>query len=759
MQPWTVGSRLLSESRSAITVAAVLVTVVGVSAALTPTSVLPIASHVVGWLYLGAPIIAAFTCRSAARRSSGGYRRFWHLLALSMAIWPVGQLLFLLLNPFGLYSFPSWVEIPLVVSNALTMAALLSYPRDGALPLARRLLDGSMTAIAVMLVVWHLWLDPLLDFQEGHSQLASVAGLYFPIVSAMQLTIGLIIWNHATPGHRLPLGMVTLGFAFLACGGIWYAQMRSAGELAMAGFAWNMIGNLCTALAPLLAGPTSSPVTRSVAGPRAVGLAPYVPTVVALAMSVHYFVTGTASVVDLIAVFALVSLVLARQYLTLRHNAHLTRAVELSEQIMRHQALHDRLTGLANRTLFHDRLQTAINGDDPPVAVLFIDLDDFKVVNDTLGHRLGDGLLVAFSERLRAEVRQSDTVARLGGDEFAVLLDCTVNDPTRLAHRIVQRMDAPFDLDGESVTVHTSIGVARVSGEEPMTVDQVLARADTAMIRAKREGKGRVVEYHLGMTLVEADDQRLRQALVSAIADGTFTVALQPIIDLATGEHIGDEALLRLDHDSAYANPLLVLTAATRGGMLPALTSAVVERACCRRLDQVPASDRSSDLHINVQPSEIGTAELFTTLDTAFASGHIQPHQLVLEVAETAPVEDSQAFSEGVAALRDRGVRIALDDFGTGPSSSLGRLGELDVDIIKIAPALIDQVDRLPRSLIVLESILYMAGRLDITVIAKGVERVTQLDELRRIGFPLGQGYLLGSPDIGAATELLNPSV
>jgi diguanylate cyclase (GGDEF)-like protein len=741
---------------AALAATAVFVTIMSVAAALVPASVVPFAPNVASWLYLINPIVAAFTCLSASRIALGGYRRFWILMTLSMAIWPVGQLLYLILNPLGLYSFPSWIEIPLVVSNLLTVAALLSYPRDGALSVTRRLLDGLMTATAVTVVIWHLWLLPLLQDSTTHSDLASIAGLYFPAISTIQLTIGLIIWNEALPGHRRPLGVVILGFAFLAGGGIWYAQMRSSGTTAMTGFALNMTGNLCTALAPLLVRHAVPAPARRETRSKRVSLAPYAPTAVALGLMTYYFIDRSAGILDLIATVTIVVLLLARQYLTLVYNGQLAEQVAQSERNMRHHALHDRLTGLANRTLFRERLERALEdehgSESTSVSVLFIDLDGFKTVNDTMGHRVGDELLVAFSARLRSQLRHSDTVARLGGDEFAVLLDGAVQDPISLSQRIVDRSETPYSIDGESITFTVSVGIATTAADEdPVSADQILARADTAMIRAKRDGKGRVVEYTTGMTLIEADDRRLRHSLTEGLADGHLTVALQPIVNIVTGEQIGDEALLRLPHDAAFADPLLVLSAATRAGILPALTGAVIERACARAAQPAQDDLGKRDLYINIQPPEIGTAELNAALAVAFGPGRLNSRQLVLDIAETSLPDDTSSLIDGMVALRRLGVRIALDNFGAG-ALSLGRLGELPVDIIKIAPTLIEQIERSPRSQVVLASILYMAEHLGVVVVAKGVERPTQLTELQRLGFTFAQGHLLGSPDIGPTT-------
>lgn len=275
----------------------------------------------------------------------------------------------------------------------------------------------------------------------------------------------------------------------------------------------------------------------------------------------------------------------------------------------------------------------------------------------------------------------------------------------------------------------------------------MLARGDTAMLRAKRSGKGTVVEFDTGMALVDLDDTHLRAALTTAIELETLGIALQPIVDTATGRIRGTEALLRLSRGSAAADPLSVVAAASRGGILPELTYAVLQHTGRRIAPSAGDSPHPGTIHVNVLPVELDTAHLEASLRSVFGTGLLRPDDLVLEIAENAIAPHHEDVRRGIAKMHALGVRIALDDFGS-TDTSLSTLAALDVDIVKLAPALVDALDRLPRMATVISSLAQMAESLNAVVIAEGVERPGQLDMLRHLGVPLAQGYLLGVPSL-----------
>ncbi|WP_328810461.1 putative bifunctional diguanylate cyclase/phosphodiesterase [Rhodococcus sp. NBC_00294] len=727
---------------------AVGITALGVALALAP------GDHVFRgefeWSYLLTPVIGAYTCFLAATRTRGIDRRFWSLMTASMAIWPVGQLMFIITSAAGAYTFPSWVEVPVVLSNTLTVAALVRYPRHGAAFTARNILDALMVSLSVGLITWHLWLRPLVENLGGAAELRSVAGLYFPIIGALQLTLGILALGRAKYRDQIPLTVIVLGLVLLAAGGIWYAQWQSDGSTSTSGFAFNMLGNLCTTLAPLLVFRAADRSRRARAVLYPTSIVPYIPAAAAVTVSVVAVHRGTAQSAELLVVLVLILMLSARQYAVLWQNNRLRRTIENTERQMRHRAHHDALTGLANRAHLQERLDQLTDTRGGTPSLLFIDLDDYKIVNDTLGHRIGDQVLVDFAARLRNGIRRADTIARLGGDEFVVLLDDVDEAASTVAARVLELLDEPFTHDGHTVTVSGSIGVVTHGPSDPPTTsEEMLARGDTAMLRAKRSGKGTVVEFDTGMALVDLDDTHLRAALTAAIERETLGIALQPIVDTATGRIRGTEALLRLTRGRTVADPLSVVAAASRGGILPELTSAVLQHTA-RRTSPGDDHPHPGTIHVNVLPIELDTAHLEASLRSVFDTGLLRPHQLVLEIAENAIAPHHDDVHRGIARMHALGVRIALDDFGS-TDTSLSTLAALDVDIVKLAPALVDALDRLPRMTTVISSLVQMADSLGAVVIAEGVERPGQLDMLRHLGVPLAQGYLLGAPHLDTA--------
>lgn len=731
---------------------AVGITAIGVALALTP------GDHFFRgefeWSYLLTPVVGAYTCSLAATRTRGIDRRFWSLMTASMAIWPVGQLMFIITSAVGAYTFPSWVEIPVVASNTITVVALVLYPRHGAAFTARNVLDALMVSLSVGLITWHLWLRPLVENLDGAAELRSVAGLYFPLVGALQLTLGILALGRAKYRDQLPLTVIVLGLVLLAAGGIWYAQWQSDGSTSTSGFAFNMLGNLCTTLAPLLVFRSADRSRRARAVLYPTSIVPYIPAAAAVTLSVVSVHRGTAQSAELLVVLVVILMLSARQYAVLWQNTQLRRTIEDTERQMRHRAHHDALTSLANRAHLRERLDHLTEAREESaatVSLLFIDLDDYKIVNDTLGHRIGDQVLVDFAARLRNGIRRADTIARLGGDEFVVLLDDVDEAASTVAARVLEILDEPFTHDGHTVTVSGSIGVVTHGPSDPPTTsEEMLARGDTAMLRAKRSGKGTVVEFDTGMALVDLDDTHLRAALTTAIELETLGIALQPIVDTATGRIRGTEALLRLSRGSTAVDPLSVVAAASRGGILPELTSAVLQHTGRRIAPSAGDSPHPGTIHVNVLPVELDTAHLEASLRSVFDTGLLRPDDLVLEIAENAIAAHHEDIRRGIAKMHALGVRIALDDFGS-TDTSLSTLAALDVDIVKLAPTLVDALDRLPRMATVVSSLVQLADSLGAVVIAEGVERPGQLDMLRHLGVPLAQGYLLGAPHLDTA--------
>jgi diguanylate cyclase (GGDEF)-like protein len=450
----------------------------------------------------------------------------------------------------------------------------------------------------------------------------------------------------------------------------------------------------------------------------------------------------------------------------LEHSLH--ELLTLKEQL-RHQAYHDPLTGLANRLAFVEQVdQRLLRPLDParPCAVVFLDLDDFKVVNDTLGHATGDLLLLAVSERVRSELRSGDLLARLGGDEFAILpsADTTVADAMALASRVVSSLDLPFPLSGTEVVVGGSAGIAVARPGQP--TDEILRDADVAMYRAKSDGKHRVEIFDPLVHRAIVERHAMTSDLARGISRGELHVEYQPIVHLATGHVVGVEALARWTHPTrGPVDPAEFVGLAEENGTILNLGRSILRMAASQVAEwqAVPGLD-DLGLSVNLSPLQIQHPDFIEEMTTTLADTGLRPDTLTLEMTETAMFRDAQATIDKLEVLRARGIRIAIDDFGTG-YSSLAYLRRFPVDSLKIARELIgrpadpsatstpratsdvtaDDPDD-PETWAFARAIVAMGRSLGLPVVAEGIETVSQLETLRRLQCELGQGYLFGRP-------------
>jgi len=417
-----------------------------------------------------------------------------------------------------------------------------------------------------------------------------------------------------------------------------------------------------------------------------------------------------------------------------------------AEQELRRRALHDALTDLPNRTLLSDRLEIALarrgRSRARPVALLFLDLDEFKMVNDSLGHDAGDLLLVEIARRLQQAVRGGDTVARLGGDEFAVLCeDIDEAHAVQLAERLRARLTDAIDLAGHQVFVDASIGVALSPPHDPATLQR---SADAAMYQAKTDGRGRTRVFNA--TVASTADRklmvmsRLREALH---ADAGLDLQYQPIIDMATGALQGVEALLRwYDEELGEVSPEEIVLAAEGTGLTLALDEWVLSRGCAD-LAGLRSAGVHGDLYlsVNLSTQNIGATSLDELVPQVAEAAGWPTSRLVLEVTESAIMTDHGSAAECLERLREHGVSIAVDDFGTG-YSSLADLKRLPVSLLKIDRSFIEQVTTDPESLAIVGTIVELARGLGLRTIAEGIETQEQADAMCELGCVSGQGFL-----------------
>jgi diguanylate cyclase (GGDEF)-like protein len=413
-------------------------------------------------------------------------------------------------------------------------------------------------------------------------------------------------------------------------------------------------------------------------------------------------------------------------------------------------ARHDVLTGLPNRLMLNEYLPQAFARARRTggLAVLCLDLDGFKGVNDTLGHGAGDSLLTRVAERLRACSREGDMVVRLGGDEFAIVQE-TVEQPhesTALARRVLREIARPFDIDGQPVVVGASIGIA-VASEGVGMPETIMKCADLALYRAKEEGRGRFCFFEAEMDVRARTRRLLELDLRSALALHQFEVYYQPLVSAGTGKVSGFEALLRWNHpERGMVSPAVFIPVAEEIGLITAIGAWVLERACA------DAASWSGNLKVavNLSPEQFRGQGLLNEVEHALAASGLDPSRLELEITESTLIRDDAVVLSTLHALRSLGTRIAMDDFGTG-YSSLSYLRRFPFDKIKIDQSfvrgMIDQAD----CLAIVRAVIGLGRSLGIAVNAEGVETSDQLDALRLEGCGELQGFLFSKPRPGDA--------
>jgi diguanylate cyclase (GGDEF)-like protein len=430
-----------------------------------------------------------------------------------------------------------------------------------------------------------------------------------------------------------------------------------------------------------------------------------------------------------------------------------TERVELEAELRR-RAWHDPLTGLANRALFVDRLDQALARqirDDRPLAVAFLDLDDFKSLNDTLGHAAGDQLLHLMGDRLVACVRPGDTVARLGGDEFAILLDGSDEAAADVAAaRIIRELGRPFRIGDSEVFAHASIGLAVSRDGE--SSDRLLGAADTAMYVAKGRGKSRFEVFEPSMRDVAVERAGLRGDLAWALQRRELEIHYQPVIDVESGVVCGFEALLRWLHGTrGLLGPDEFIELAEQSGQIVPIGGWVLNEACHQAARWRQAGWGNVTIAVNVSARQLQDSALVYGIAAALSSSGLAAEALVLEITESATVADTEGVISRLSELKKLGVGLAIDDFGTG-YSSLSYLRRFPVDLLKVDRSFVAGVASNAEDRAIVASVIELAHALGISVVAEGVESDEQLEELRTLGCDLAQGFNWHLP--GDASEM-----
>jgi diguanylate cyclase (GGDEF)-like protein len=417
-----------------------------------------------------------------------------------------------------------------------------------------------------------------------------------------------------------------------------------------------------------------------------------------------------------------------------------------AEEELSWQANHDALTGLPNRELFLERLAGHLARRSGRVAVLFVDLDDFKVVNDSLGHSAGDRLISAVAERLSRALRPDDVIARFGGDEFTVLLAGVINedDARRVARRLMDTLREPVVIDGEPRYVSASVGITCSAPDESVDAHALLRDADSAMYRAKQLGKGRCEIFDASMRREALERLEFEGALRHALDESELRLVYQPVVTLADGRIIGVEALLRWHHPvHGVIAPMRFIPIAERNGLIIPIGAWVLHEAC---LQLAAWGDESLTMSVNVSARQLGTSDLVETVSSALEGSGVEPGRLCLEITETAMMADPTAMSATLTTLKGLGVRLAVDDFGIGYASLRQLRALLPVDILKIDKSFVDGITTDADDAAIVEGVVRLAHSLGLQAVAEGVETAEQLAMLQAWSCQTGQGYHFARP-------------
>jgi diguanylate cyclase (GGDEF)-like protein len=447
-------------------------------------------------------------------------------------------------------------------------------------------------------------------------------------------------------------------------------------------------------------------------------------------------------------------------------NRHIAEQERISVQLQeskdhfRHAAFHDALTRLPNRALLAENLkfvmERAKQHEDYQFGVLFLDLDRFKNVNDSLGHTIGDQLLIAMARRLESCIREVDMVARLGGDEFAILLDGIPNsgEATNMAQRIQKKLETPFNLSGHEVFTTTSIGIALSSTgyDHP---ENMLRDADTAMYRAKAQGKACYEVFDKGMHAHAVHLLQMENDLRRALEREEFRVYYQPIVSLENGQLAGFEALIRWQHpERGFINPADFIPLAEDTGMIAPIGLWILKRACQQLAQwqwQSPAH-RSLFMSVNLSGKQVAEPDLVGQIREILEETHVDARHLKLEITESMVMENAELAAQLFKRLKALGVQLSIDDFGTG-YSSLSYLHRFPLDTLKIDRSFVGRIGEAAENIEIVRTIVSLADNMGMDVVAEGVETLGQLAQLRKLNCQYGQGYLFARPADAASID------
>ncbi|GAA3960652.1 putative bifunctional diguanylate cyclase/phosphodiesterase [Actinoplanes auranticolor] len=721
---------------------------------------------VVGWLvvydggplmpgYAGGPVamVAAFlACRRIGSmivvpRPIRGFWRLFSHAAICLGIGSVGAFAFANNDP----GLSPYMAVPTMLGVVMVVLAFLRLPveRRSLLRWAQLMLDGATVAVAGALIYWYVVFDlataATSTLTRNGAAVTGVGSLIALVV------IGRAAMSPASAVDSVSLRILTVAplvavatTVLLIAGGDTGRLIISVLGVPLVGAAMALAAYRQEVVLRRTAATPAASSSRSIY--NALPLVAVIATA-ALVITVSARQLGWHQRVVIIGAVLIAAFVVARQLLGLRANARMLAGIRRQQAELEHLAMHDPLTGLANRARFGAVLGERLDAHRS-ASVLLVDIDDFKMVNDTMGHAVGDQLLFEVAQRLRHHSAVSHLPSRLGGDEFAVLLD--VDDPAEAeeaAARILAALAVPFRVGEHQLLAHASIGVA-LAGQGD-NADEVLRNADIAMYAAKASGKASWARFEPRMHSEVVNHARLGSELHNAIIRHELELAYQPVFDLVTGLMAGAEALVRWRHPvRGLVSPADFIPVAERSGLIVPLGSWVLREACEQlakwHAEYGAAAIRS--INVNVAARQLRESGFVDEVAAVLSDTGLIPANLVLEVTESS-VLDGRQVRDTLQALHELGVRLALDDFGTG-QSSLSLLRAFPVDVLKLDKSFVDGIcDGEDRGrLAVAAAVAQLAEYLDLYAVAEGIETAAQAERLREMGYRLGQGYFMAKP-------------
>ncbi len=696
----------------------------------------------------------------AARAAHGANRKAWATMAAGLAAWTVGELIrgydTLVLHRS---MFPSPADFFYFAFVVLICVALMRFPAEPAKGMRTRIIcDALIIAASLFIVLWATVLGRVYEATDVDSVVQGRALLY-PLFVLVMLAAAVVFAVRSGTGNDVVMWLFLAAVALMTFSGVTFAFLQGgnryhAGHLTSVGW---VLGMTCFGAAALLSRRPRPPVPSTITPQPATAVwLPYLPLLLAGTVAPSIVMSGILRIV----VPILMALICVRQVLSGWENRQLLRAAA-------DQALRDPLTGLANRRLFHDRLAHALalrHRDSRSVAVVSLDLDDFALINDSLGHQVADRLLVDVGQRIAGCVRAGDTVARLAGDEFAILLEGDADEVHLVCDRLIAAFENPFVVDGHEVPLRPSGGMAITSlADKDIAAEELMRRADTAMYLAKRSRDSMIHTYSADMTeldtgaaewTTEAGDRsagtgaaqvQLLGELRTTIDHGGLAMVYQPKLALDTGRIVGVEALLRWPHPSLNVlRPPAFLPLVLRHGLMRPVTDLVFKKV----LDDAArwaAMGIEVPVAVNLFAPLLRDVRLPETVYRMLRERNLPTRLLTIEITEDLVLDELGSVTTVLQDLRDAGVRIAIDDFGSG-YSALSYLRDLPIDEVKLDRHFISSVATDARAAAIVSAVIELNHNLRMSVVAEGVEDAETAAWLRDHGCDIGQGYYFSMP-------------